>query len=197
MIKQVSTEDFTPVFLYKNDERIRRLQEQVPAAAEKLNAFIEAVERELSRTLKDEEKVKVKEEGIDFLINDLKEEFPFPKASDSFNYEAMGINLEPLLKKHEFGNRSWQIQLELEEGRFKASSELIDDLSTQYHYYTLNQQQNDAMALAGELYDLLIRMQDAGFATTTQIGKIREVTPLLHTNQRGKLEIRVKHIRTL
>lgn len=197
MTNQTATADFTPVFLYKDEERIKRMQAQVPEAAAKLNDFIEEVESEFSRTLSDQEKVKVKDEGIDFIIHDLKQEFPFPKASDSFNYEAMGINLDSLLKKHKLNRSSWKVKLRYEEGHFTAPRELIDELSTQHHRYTKNQRQNDALRYAGELYDLIERMQDAGFATTTQIGKIREVTPLLHTNQRGKLEIRVKHIQTL
>ena len=139
-----------------------------------LNDFISSTETKLKTSFSQEEKVKLKDNAEGFLKSWIRQFYDFPNASDKFNIEALGVDLEGISQEFKNKSKLWsKYPYLLEEGVFKLNTEAIQE---KYTTYTSNEFQSEALEIAQELIKLVERAQLKGILNTdphTSI-KIRE-----------------------
>lgn len=181
--------EFEPVFLYKDNFRIKQITERYEKGVKNLNNFVSIVEKNLSTTFDDDEKRQVKEKGMIFIIDRLRMEFQFPKATDDFNLQALGIDVRPLKEYYRKHAASWNpYQYDIVEGEFKTSEKVLSHEVEKYYIYTKNDRQNEALQIAEDLKAQIIKAETAGLVSRFNQSDIRNVTELLEYSSNSQMK---------
>jgi hypothetical protein len=137
-------------FLYLDTQMMEYKERMYNLHLERLNKLVIESEKVLKRTLKDQEKQKLKKDGADFVFFEIKDKFQFPNADDSFNFKSLGINIEPfkeatnLYKGHNF-------EADLLEGKFIPSKKQINKIKEDCAVYTVNEKQKHALEISNKI----------------------------------------------
>lgn len=163
-----------------NEGQIRFAEVQGTKQAEKLNAFISEVEQEMEVSFNNKDKVNLKNKTDTFLIDYLRPEFQFKKATDDFNIQALGVDLGRLndlhrQQCHEWNKYPYNIG---EDGLFVLDMETIREKNTKY---ATNEFQVNALNFAKDVIKLVERGVKEGIlydGPMTYV-KINEAFPVL------------------
>jgi len=118
-----------------------------------LNNLISKTEEKLKNVFSDEEKVKLKDNAGGLLRSWIKQFYQFPNATDEFNNQAIGIDLEAIIREFYDKSKLWnKYLLNIVDGKFQ-----YDQKGTikRYTTFTSNEFQNNALSLANELIELV------------------------------------------
>ncbi|MEG9326550.1 hypothetical protein V6B16_01255 [Salinimicrobium catena] len=155
MKKQIIYTDHANI---KKDNVQGKVQEKV------LNDFITRAEEECKTTFTDEEKVELKNNAEGFLRAYLKKFYQFPNASDEFNIQALGVDLNSLTNQFKGKAKNWnKYPYQIKEGLFTLDTEAIEK---RYTKYTSNEFQSDAVELANDLIKLVEKGIEKGIINT-------------------------------
>ena len=114
-----------------------------------LNDFIKECEKECRTSFNDEEKLQLKKNAGNFLKEWVKPQFQFPHATDEFNVQALGIDIDTLTRKGYTQGKEWnKYPYLLEEGQFIYDEQSVIDKHT---HYAENEFQEDCVEIANEL----------------------------------------------
>lgn len=140
------------ILVFENELRINQLQKELILATDRLNEFAELVAKVISRDLTDDELTELIHSGKNFALNELKKDFPFPKAEDEFNLNAMGLigdfrQLERFERTH--GNQWRQFEFKAKNGKFEP--EKVQRIIEAERYYADTEEKQQILEFAQEL----------------------------------------------
>lgn len=143
------------VLVFENKSRIAQLEKDLIIATDKLNEFARMIAKIVSRELNDDELQELQHSGKNFALNELKKEFPFPKAEDEFNLNAMGLigdfrQLERFEKTH--GNQWRQFEFKANNGKFET--EKVQPIIEAERFYADTKEKREILAFAQELVEV-------------------------------------------
>jgi hypothetical protein len=156
--------EFKQQLLYVNQDGINSHTTQTELGATALNGFVREAENVLKYKFTDKEKQALKSDGIAFIKNLLKSNFPFPNASEDFNLQSMGLtNVKNLYSNYERYSGSWiYFDYALTKGVFEASRLEKDKTVQSFSYYTQNEKQNRVLELAEKMIVLFDEAEKLG-----------------------------------
>ncbi|MET3730705.1 hypothetical protein [Moheibacter stercoris] len=143
------------VLVFENKVKIQNLEKEVLTATDKLNEFTELVAKIINRDMTDDELQELNRSGKNFALNELKKDFPFPKAEDEFNLNAMGLiaefrQLERFEKTH---GKEWrQFEFKAKNGKFEP--EKIQPIIEAERFYADTKEKQQILAFAQELVEV-------------------------------------------
>ncbi len=163
--------EFTPVYLFTAEERKKASAEIYATNIEKNNLFLkecsillnkELTKKEIQSALKDPAVFSLKVKEI------IREGFQFPKATEQFNLDAQGINLDRLNSLSNIQNDGHKYLIE--KSMVLPDPKHLKNLEEQSKVYTKNEKQNKALAIAenikqsaNDLIELGIAFNNTGF----------------------------------
>lgn len=185
----MKTKKFTPVFLFQNEDRIKQAKENIERGSKHLNQFVALVENILNTKFDDNEKNELKKKEMAFIFDIVKPEFQFPKATEEFNLQALGIDLTPVKDFYNKHSHSWKNQhFNLIEGEFMADEQLFKDEIEKFSYYTTNQRQNEALKIAEDLKAQFLKAEAAGLVSRFNQSDIYNVTELIEYSLNSQMK---------
>ena len=190
----MNAKNFKPQFLFKDDVAMKKEETKVINGAKKLNDFIKQVESTLTLTLTNDKKEAIQANGLAPIYEDLKSNYPFPKASKEFNLQALGLDLRALEKFYMNYNSVWSAynyQLN-KDGIFEPTKETLKNANDRHIYYTTNDNQNLALKLAKELELMFSNVDDAGHLKKYNRNLIEDVTGLLEYSFDENKQLRIQ-----
>jgi hypothetical protein len=153
---------------------IERTKQYLRTRTELLNKFVEVSENTLKANFDDKEKINLKDNGLDFVNEWIKPKFKFPDADDTFNLQALGIDLAPIRSFWDANQKQWKsLPVEINNGKFIIQN--MDALPevTKHYYYAKNERQEKAFKKATEICKALNRLLDKGLIIH---GKERDIS---------------------
>lgn len=143
------------ILVHENKSRIQQLEKDLVTATEQLNEFVEMTAKIVNRELDDDELSELIHKGKNFALNELKKDFPFPRAEDDFNLNAMGLigdfrQLERFEKTH--GNQWRQFDFKAKSGKFEP--EKVQRIIEAERYYADTKEKQEVLEFAHELVEV-------------------------------------------
>lgn len=143
------------VLVFQNKVKIQNLEKEVLTATDKLNEFAELVAEIINRDLTDKELTEMIHTGKNFALNELKKDFPFPKAEDDFNLNAMGLindfkQLERFEKTH---GKEWQ-QFDFTAKKGKFEPQKVQRIIEAERFYADTEEKQEILEFAHELVEV-------------------------------------------
>ncbi len=165
------------VILTTDQQAINEVYRQTDEAIELLNNFVNQAETVAKVKFSDMDKLSLMANGNEFLTNHFKSKFPIPGATDEFNLQALGVDLEGLLKH----NRQdvWQafkLKLNLDK-EFHLDGD-PDQLEACYTYVE-TKKQAEALKLAEDSSDIFNQLCELGYLENRLIHKVKDLGGLL------------------
>jgi len=141
---------FEKQFIYRDEARTEAVIEGYRNSLNPVNQIIPRVEEVLKRKLTDPEKRELADNGYEFVMALLRDQYPFKSASDKFNLEAMGLNIDPLLGDL---RRMPEIYCHtvIKKGFFELSDKTIEEVIEANSLYTETDKENETLELARAL----------------------------------------------
>jgi len=144
-------------FLWKDEKAIKAEQYKMVKASLDLNKFINE-SRRLLGSLTTDQMEKLRIEKFTFLYAEVKKLFQFPKASDQFNLEALGIDLT---KVKELSKSNWNLyDHEIDSGVYMLSDE--QPQISKHYKYADTEAKRQALRIANGLVDLVNDLERIG-----------------------------------
>lgn len=143
------------VLVFENKVKIQNLEKEVLTATDKLNEFAELVAKIINRDLTDDELQELQHKGKNFALNELKKDFPFPKAEDDFNLNAMGLigDFKQLERFERTNHKLWrQFDFTAKKGKFEP--EKVQRIIEAERYYADTKEKQEILEFAHELVDV-------------------------------------------
>lgn len=159
---------FTPVLMYRDNEKINNALENDEAVKidllEKLTASVRAAESLIDRKLSKDEIQGILNNGFAPILAILKDTFQFPKATDAFNLESMGLDISESKKlanqlSAEYGTSGTAFI----EGEFVFQADRKDQITEQFSVYSTTEKQNEAFEYTSKLVSILNEGLETGF----------------------------------
>lgn len=175
----------SPVLGYNRDG-IRLLTGQEMKKVNEINKAFEAVDEFLGEKPTEKQRKEILEKGYDFILDKIRAKFPFPNATDEFNYEAMGVDPTPL-KDVLYGipNRHKSLEYADLNGIWvEITSEGHKAIKSKYEIVANTDKQREALEFAQELSELLnkyrwipskLGFHNANFDGRERVAKILKV----------------------
>ena len=155
-------EEVKKEFLYYDKRQIDNFKEQYPIKLTFLNEQLIAAENILKRKLKDSEKIKIKNEGVSWIKEEIKKQYPFFNGNDTFNLQALGVNYKAL---DEVSLKISRIPFNYD---YKLLNGVFTELNSEYErykelakIYTSNELQNEVLSYCKELEKTFKKMAAA------------------------------------
>jgi hypothetical protein len=177
--------EFQKVLLYKNEEGINATIKQMEEGKEALNLFILSTERVMRTKFDDDDKIELKDNGIEFIKETLRKHIAFPLASEEFNLEAMGLQeVSDLYKSFEYNSGKWLYfnYFLNEKGLFELEENEIKNTIESFSAYTENEKQNQYLRIAEGLVSLFDEAEELGMLNEYGRQQISNVCDLLTVN---------------
>lgn len=150
----MNTETQTPVqpeLLWVDEKNLKEEKINVVRATTALNKFMLECETILKGELSPEYKNELKERKMAALMEEVRKKFKFPDASEQFNLESLGINLDAAKK---LSLNSWPYQYELDDmGLFVADEN--QSVYEYYYHYADSERKQRALELANSLVEII------------------------------------------
>lgn len=124
--------------------------------AEEVNKIFEEVDSLLEIKPTKEKRKRLIEEGYEYVLDELRQNFPFPNANDEFNFSAMGIDPKPLIPLLKgIGLKVSEHNLNLEGNKVALTEKSLKDIKEECTYSTRNEEENKKYDFAKKLCDFL------------------------------------------
>lgn len=141
--------------VFENKLRINQLEKDLITATERVNEFARMTAKVISRDMTDDDLTELQHSGKNFALNELKKDFPFPKAEDEFNLNAMGLigdfrQLERFERTHA---KEWQ-QFEFKVKKSKFEPEKVQRIIEAERFYADTEEKQEILAFANELVEV-------------------------------------------
>lgn len=149
------------VLVFENKVRIAQLEKDLATATERINEFVEITAKVISRDLTDDDLTELQHSGKNFALNELKKDFPFPKAEDDFNLNAMGLigDFRQLERFEKTNHKLWrQFEFKAKNGKFEA--EKVQRIIEAERYYADTEEKKEILEFAHELIEVWNKAKD-------------------------------------
>lgn len=159
-----------PELLWVDEKNLNKEQIKLLRSQTALNNFIKECKNVLKSELSDELKHKLRDLKINALIVELKKQFPFPNATDDFNLQSLGVDLNNA--KRISSSEDWELfRFDLSEnGDFIGSED--QKMFDQYYYYVTSEHRKKTLELAKRLVDLSNDANKAGLLDFNHLGAV-------------------------
>lgn len=168
------------ILLHTDETKILSIKKDANDSVTSLNAFIGNCAKVCDMTFDKKQKDGIRDNGVTFIIDHLKPEFPHPKATDKINLQTLGIDLDKLqaLEKYPVW-RQYPIE-QNENGVFELASD-PEQIQSCY-YYTENDKQVEAYNLAVKISNLINEAIAENFIPERQAYKFIGLEGILTAN---------------
>lgn len=148
--------EFKPqvIFFDKSKEQTKIGNARI--AAEKINKIFEEVDSVLKIKPTKEKRVRLVNEGYGYVLDELKANFPFPNATEEFNFNAMGIDPSPF--KELLRGISINIsehRLHIKGTKMEVTEQSLKEIKEDCTVWTKNAEQNEKYEFAQKLCSFL------------------------------------------
>lgn len=179
--------------LLKVDENgIALAVQRIKVSADKVNTFITKAGVVLGRELSADEKKVIFNEGINFVMGELRKRFPHKDADDDINLRLIGVDVSELQILN-INLTSWsQYPQELDEnGLFQVVDIMeLPEIKSKYTY-TTNKEQERVYKLASDFAKMLNKLSKEGFLKNHALHTLNDIAPLVEiSNADGVREFR-------
>lgn len=149
------------ILVFENKSRIQQLEKDLITATDRLNEFAEKTAEVISRDLTDDELQELQHTGKNFALTELKKDFPFPKAEDEFNLNAMGLiaDFRQLERFERTNAKLWQ-QFEFKAKSGKFGPEKVQPVIEAERYYADTKEKQEVLEFAHELVEVWNKAKD-------------------------------------
>ncbi|MFL9845130.1 hypothetical protein [Flavobacterium rhizosphaerae] len=171
-------QEFKKQFIWRDDARINAVKEDYERVIDKYNSFFLIVEKALNITLSDVQKISISQSRDKAIIDILKPDFPFPKADDAFNLQAMGLNINSLLSEARTLHLLFS-KHELKNGNLVLTDDFINEITENATIYTANEKQNKALELAKNFEALFDEAEELGVVSSYNKSGINNIIKIL------------------
>lgn len=147
---------FKKQLLYIKNEQVQYFTNIIETSFKNLTSFIDSVERVLKIQLTNEDKIQLKDFGVEFIEEHLRKLFQFNSASRKFNLEALGmLEIETIIEFYKKNSHNWQgYKFNLKNSSFEIPKEYFEDLIEQNSTYTEIESQNKLIEIAEKIAEL-------------------------------------------
>ncbi|MDP2687792.1 MAG: hypothetical protein Q8O62_11255 [Aequorivita sp.] len=151
----------TENLLWVDEKALKKEQINLVRAEKSLNNFVEAAGIVLGNLNNDQREL-IRKERMEYIKAEIKKHFPFPNATEEFNYQSLGVNLNALneLLKNATPWKQYDFDLD-ENGSFSASEE--QRAFQNYYRYADTDRKNAALSFAKKIEALVAEAQEKGF----------------------------------
>lgn len=138
--------------VFENKLRINQLEKDLATATERLNEFARITAKVIGRDMTDDDLTELQHSGKNFALNELKKDFPFPKAEDEFNLNAMGLigDFKQLGRFERTHAKEWQ-QFEFKAKKGKFEPEKVQRIIEAERFYADTEEKQEILEFAHEL----------------------------------------------
>lgn len=182
----MSTKTKTPakkILLYTDSEALRLATKAAETGAQKLNEFTRKAQSFMQINFTDDQKEEIKTKGQDFIRDFYRAKFPFPDATDEFNYTATGIDPRPLIQDWLASHIHWighARNIHPVSDGFKAEVN-----EAEFEYYVETENQLEAWETAISICDTINAAIKSGFIQDIAAARIADHSQFLTTEQPG------------
>lgn len=143
------------ILVHENKSRIQQLEKDLITATERVNEFARITAQVINRDLTDKELTEMIHSGKNFALNELKKDFPFPKAEDDFNLNAMGLiaDFRQLERFERTNAKLWQ-QFDFTAKNGKFGPEKVQPVIEAERYYADTKEKQEVLEFAQELVEV-------------------------------------------
>lgn len=179
---------FKPLFIYQDKANLNRITQHYRDSVNNLNALMAEAEKALSRKLTEDEAQTIAA-GSSAFFEEIKGKFPFPNATEFFNYEAMGLDIESLKSKAAAYKGSTH-SYTLKDGIFSESKRHLAILAKKADVFTTNEKQNTALKASEKMLEAFRTIIDNGLVSNPSMGLNRvEASNFIKVNEKGQMVI--------
>lgn len=178
----MNKKQFTPVFLYAEEKARKAELENYGSSILELNKLVTESEVVLKRKLSDNEKFVLSKQGAKYIIDKVKASFKFKNATDQFNLDSEGIDLEPLKAQDIKYSRFYlKYDYSLVKGLFEEDEEQIKIIMEATQVFTTNANQNKVLELGEKYVKFCEELQDLGLLKEHQFSFAIDPYPFMTT----------------
>ncbi|MCL6272534.1 hypothetical protein M3P19_00855 [Muricauda sp. 2012CJ35-5] len=158
MTTEVKEKEVNPVMGH-NMDGVRILMGQVSKKVDEINEGLKKYDEFFGEEPTENQRKEILEKGYDYVLEKLKGKFPFPKATDKFNFDAMGIDPSELKTPlNHSANRFRSLEYAELNGVWVEMTEgNIEDIYSRYEVVANTNRQREALEFAKELSELFNR----------------------------------------
>lgn len=156
--------DFKPQFLYCRESKYNALLSEYKSGVFELNNLLQETEKLLDRGLTDQEIALLSKNKVSFVLKEVRSKFQFPAADESFNLEALGINIRPFKEASERTTLAPSYNYVFKDGKFHECEKYKKEIKEQFYIYTENERQNKALQLSKELLSIVSELEKMGLS---------------------------------
>lgn len=147
--------------------------------AESLNSFMQLIEEVTGKELTDTEKLEIYQDGIKTLINKAKVKLGFPNADSELIGQMVGIDYWSLQSyEHKHGSEWATARYEVHDGRFIVAPNYEAEQKERCITRVTNQVQEDALKLAREFVDIMVKLDEAGYINKYTRGDLSKIVDI-------------------
>jgi len=151
---------FTPVLMYRDSEKINNALENDEAVKvdllDKLSSSVLAAESLIDRKLSKDEIQGILNNGFSPIMAILKKSFQFPKATDAFNLDSMGLDISEAKRLANQVSATYGTSgTAFIEGKFVFKANRKDQITEQFSIYSATEKQNEAFEYTSKLVAVL------------------------------------------
>jgi len=182
----VKEQTFKKQFIFRDEDHVNRsIELYYHPPLRVFNSILKQIEQRLGRALSLEEKISISQNRSEGLLMIYRPQYQFPKADDSFNLQALGVNINDLLEDlDKFGGLPEK--LAEKNGEMVLSDEFINEMMEGSTQYTENENQNKAYALAKKFVKMLDEAKDLGLLSELELSIVQQRLVFLE-RERGVL----------
>ncbi|MFC4219394.1 hypothetical protein [Flagellimonas marina] len=148
--------EFKSKLIYYDESKNATMLSNANIAAEKINEVFEQVDSLLEIKPTKEKRQQLLENGYSYVMDELREKFPFPKATDEFNFNALGIDPTPLKETLKgLGIKSSEHFLHLDGIKVAVTDKSKEQMKENCSYWTRNDEENQKYDFANKLCEFL------------------------------------------
>lgn len=159
-----------PQLLWIDEKAVNAEKINLIKAEDTLNKFIKAAEHIL-KTVTPEQREFIREQKMKYIESEIRKHFPFPNASAEFNYQSLGVDLNPLNNILKSGTAWDQYVFDQDKNGHFSPSENQPVYLRHYHYAD-TELKLTALAFARQFAAMLEVAQEKNFVDYMRLGEI-------------------------
>lgn len=153
------TKEFKPVFLYRDDEAIKKIENEYSEWTIYTQNGINEAKKLFDEELTDEELTQIMKGGWKAAAELIKSKSDFPKARVETLLDLQGKTPDTAINALlTISNRSAAIKASIVDGEVVIGENVKEELKEKYSFYTKTAYQNEVLANANELCESIVKL---------------------------------------
>ena len=171
-----TVKEFTPVLMYVDHDKIDLIMNEAKENEERINKGLDQLETFLGKAMSDQERTDLLNNGDSGLHQKIKEQFPFPNATDQINLEMLGKAQDYQQNRIVASqiNAAFQsYKFTIREGKVVLTDEGKETIILKNTHSTQNDAQSGAFKLAEKIVKNLNTAREKGWINQYDVHQVK------------------------